>query len=320
MIISASRRTDLPAFYATWLLKRLEEGYCLVPNPLNPKQVSRVSLSPEDVDAIVFWTKNPAPLLPALPALASYAYYFQFTLTPYGRNIEPGLPPKRELIKTFKVLSRELGRHRIVWRYDPILLTSEWTGEHHVRAFAELLAELTPYTDTCVLSFVDLYQKTERNTRSLGLLPLTREKMREIAARFAAFARGTGVQLQSCAEELDLEDFGIEHGACIDKARLEKVIGRRIADTRSARKDPTQRSVCQCLASVDIGMYNTCRHLCKYCYANFSPAEVAAHATSHDPASPLLMGRLHPAAVIRDRAVTHLNFLTAQDYVESSLF
>lgn len=320
MIISASRRTDLPAFYSAWLLRRLQEGYCLVQNPLNPKQVSRVSLSPRDVDAIVFWTKNPAQILSALSKFAAYPYYFQFTLTPYGRDIEPGLPAKQDLVKTFQALSRQIGRERVVWRYDPILLTTEWNVERHARVFEEMLAELAPYTDTCVLSFVDLYRKTERNTRSLGLLPLTWDVMREIAARFATIAVGTGVRLQSCAEDLALEDFGIEHGACIDKARLERIIGRRILDTRSARKDPTQRSTCRCLASVDIGAYNTCRHLCKYCYANFSPAEVAAHAGLHDPDAPLLIGRQHPAAVVKERAVTHLEYSAAQNYVESSLF
>lgn len=320
MIISASRRTDLPAFYPAWLLRRFQEGFCLVPNPLNPKQVSRVSLAPQDVDAIVFWTKNPAPLLNALPEFAPYPYYFQFTLTPYGKNIEPGLPAKRELVETFQILSRQIGRERVVWRYDPILLTAEWNVERHARAFQEMMTELAPYTDTCVLSFVDLYRKTERNTRSIGLLSLTRDTMREIAARFADIAAGTGVRLQSCAEELDLEDFGIAHGACIDKARLETIIGRRIIDTRSARKDPTQRGACQCLASVDIGAYNTCCHLCKYCYANFSPAEVAAHAGLHDTASPLLTGQMHPAAIVRKRAVTHLQFSAAEAYVEPSLF
>ena len=210
MIISASRRTDLPAFYPAWLLRRLQEGFCLVPNPLNPKQVSRVSLSPQDVDAIVFWTKNPAPLLNALPELVAYPYYFQFTLTPYGKNIEPGLPAKRELVETFQTLSRQIGRERVVWRYDPILLTAEWNVERHARAFREMMAELAPYTDTCVLSFVDLYRKTERNTRSIGLLSLTMDTMREIAARFADIAAGTGVRLQSCAEELDLARVSIK--------------------------------------------------------------------------------------------------------------
>ena len=170
MIISASRRTDIPAFYTPWFMNRVRAGFVDAINPFNRKQVSRISLRPEDVDCIVFWTKNAAPMLPHLAELsAMYPFYFQFTITPYGHDVEPGLPDKREVIRTFQQMSQQLSKTRMVWRYDPILLNDHYTIERHLHDFAVMLEMLAPYTDRCVISFLDLYRKTERNTKLEGV-------------------------------------------------------------------------------------------------------------------------------------------------------
>jgi len=159
MIISVSRRTDIPAFYSDWFFKRLEEGFVLVRNPMNPQQVSKVSLSKAVVDCFVFWTKNPKSMLEKLPLLAGYDYYFQFTLNPYDQEIEVNLPKKAEIIKTFIELSNLIGKDRVIWRYDPILLTDKITIGDHLEYFNILAGQLGDYTRKCVISFLDQYQK-----------------------------------------------------------------------------------------------------------------------------------------------------------------
>lgn len=302
MIISASRRTDIPAFYSEWFMRRLHEGYVLVKNPFNTKQISRVSLRPEDVECFVFWTKNAAPMLRYIDELRELPCYFQFTITPYGREVEPQLPPKAEVMRTFQRLSEELGAGRVIWRYDPILLTAQHTVEWHMEQFTAMLEQLAPYTDCCVFSFLDMYQKTERNTRALGLEEISREQMEQLAAHMAAACRARGITLQSCSEAIDLSALGIGHGACIDKQRIERVTGYPI----KVKKDATQRGTCGCMKSVDIGAYNTCRHLCRYCYANFNDKLVQAQSEGHDDASPLLTGTIPPGARVSERRVEHL--------------
>ena len=156
MIISASRRTDIPAFYSEWLLNRLKEGYALVANPRNALRFSRVSLNPQTVDCLVFWTKNPAPMLPKLDEITAmgYPFYFQFTLTPYGQDIEQNLPDKKTLLQTFQALSRLLGAKRVIWRYDPVILTAQMNIEYHLQCFETFASALEGYTHRCIFSFL----------------------------------------------------------------------------------------------------------------------------------------------------------------------
>ena len=188
MIVSVSRRTDIPAFYSDWFFNRLQEGFVHGINPFNRKQVSEISLRPEDVDCFVFWTKNPAPMLDRLDLLTGYNFYFQFTLTPYGRDAEPGLPDTQELVEVFHRLSAAVGRDRVVWRYDPVFLSEKYTMDFHAAAFRQLAEILHEDTDLCVISFVDLYAKTARNTRPLALLPMEEPEMRQLAAMFGSIA------------------------------------------------------------------------------------------------------------------------------------
>ena len=303
MIISASRRTDIPARFSPWLFNRLKEGYALVQNPMNPRQISRVDLSPEAVDGLVLWTKNPLPMLSDLCRLEPYPYYFQFTLTPYGRDVEPGLPEKPRLLEGFIRLSEEIGRHRVIWRYDPILLAPGYDWEFHLRAFEEMARLLEGYAQRVVISFVDLYAKTRRSTAGLELSPPPGDgALLDFAGRLADIAGRHGFTPESCAEKIDLLPVGIRHGSCIDKALIEDLIGCRL----TASKDKNQRPECGCFESVDIGAYNTCRNGCRYCYATFNQELVERQTACFDRDAPLLCGAVGPEDVVKDREVRSL--------------
>ncbi len=284
MIISASRRTDIPAFYMPWLMNRLREGFVMTRNPMNPAQVKRISLLPEDVDCIVFWTKDPAPLLPYLSELdeAGYRYYFQFTLTPYGREVEKNLRGKQDIFQTFVQLSGHVGKHRVLWRYDPILLQGKLDEGYHLRQFEDMAKALQPYTDSVTISFVDNYAKLkEANIREA-----TDAQMHGLANSLAKIAASAGLSIRACCEKTDYTVHGIKQAHCIDRELIEKLCGHPLA----LKPDKNQRPGCGCAQSVDIGAYNTCKNGCIYCYANYSAVSVAANCWRHDPAGEFLIG------------------------------
>ena len=248
MIISASRRTDLPAYYSKWFFRRLQEGYVLVRNPVNPRQVSRVSLSPEVVDGFVFWTKNPAPMIPWLDKLPDCPYYFQVTLTPYDEQIERYLPSKRKVIlPAVRQLARQIGPERVVWRYDPVFLTERYSVDFHKKAFAQIARLLRGNTVRCVISFLDWYPPMEKRLRPLAPRPLGGDEMRELAASFGQAAAENGMRVFTCAETADLSGFGVEHGCCIDRDLLERIGGRPFAPKRI---EASARPVDVCRASI----------------------------------------------------------------------
>jgi len=287
MILSVSRRTDIPNYYSEWFMNRIRDGYLYVRNPMNPHQISQINLSPDVVDCIVFWTKNPEKMIDRLGELQGYSYYFQFTLTGYGRDIEPGLPDKRtRLLPTFKRLSEIAGKERVIWRYDPILINERYTEAYHLKAFAEIADNLSGYTEKVVISFMDFYAKTRRNTKGLNIREVNGQEMLDMAGKLAQIANRNGLKIESCAEEIDLSSVGISHGSCIDKDLLERIVGCRL----KAGKDRNQRGVCGCVESVDVGTYNTCRNGCRYCYANFSEEKVREHIAGYNVNSPLLCG------------------------------
>jgi len=289
MIISASRRTDIPAFYSDWFFKRLQEGYVLVRNPMNYHQVSKIILNPDVVDCIVFWTKNPAPMLNRIDELKDYNYYFQFTLNSYAKDIEPNVPVKdKEVIKTFLTLSSKIGRERVIWRYDPILLNEKYTIEYHLKYFEKLADHINGAFDHCVISFIDIYKKITNRIKSNSILEPSINDIDLIGKRFSEIARNRNFKIVSCAEKVDLSPYGIEHGKCIDDKLIEKIAGMPL----NIGKDRNQRSECGCVESIDIGLYNTCLHGCKYCYANFSDISVASNTSSYDANSPLLCSQL----------------------------
>lgn len=289
MILSVSRRTDIPAFYSDWFFNRIKEGYLYVKNPMNPHQVSRIDLSPDVVDCIVFWTKNPKPMLERLEELRNYQYYFQITVTGYGHGIEPGIPDKKTVVlPAFKELSQKIGKEKTIWRYDPILINETYDRMYHIRAFDAISDILNGYTEKVIISFVDLYQKTQRNTTHLKIKTMKDDEMIDIASEMAAIAKAKGMTIESCAESIDLSQAGVEHGHCIDKSLIESIIGCSL----KVKKDKNQREECGCYESVEIGTYNTCRNGCKYCYANYNDGEVKRQAALYDPDSPILCGAI----------------------------
>lgn len=303
MIISASRRTDIPAYYSQWLFNRLREGYVLVRNPMNAHQIGRISLSPDVVDGIVLWTKNPVPILGYLGELEPWHYYVQFTLTAYGRDVEPNLPSKNDiLIPAFRKLSKAVGRDRVVWRYDPIFLSDRYTMEYHCRYFRVLASKLCGYTEKCTVSFLDWYQTIAKNMEILKVKAETSGQQREIMERLAEIAGEYGLVLDTCAEAGDFEACGIRRAHCIDRERLERIGGCRL----SAKKDPNQRPECGCVESIDIGAYGTCPSGCRYCYANRSEQAAVKNSRLHNPSSPLLFGAVGAGDVIKDRRMRSL--------------
>lgn len=303
MILSVSRRTDVPNYYSDWFINRLKEGFLYVRNPMNIHQISRINLSPEVVDCIVFWTKNPANMLGKLEYLQDYAYYFQFTLTGYGRDMEPNLPEKRkELIPAFQKLSEKIGKEKVIWRYDPILLSDKYTADYHLKAFEEIAGNLAGYTEKAVISFVDLYEKTWRNTRGLGIRLATEKEMMGLAAEMARIASKYNLEIESCAEQWDFQKVGIQRGSCIDKKLIERIIGCRL----TGQKDKNQRKECGCFESVEVGAYNTCLNGCRYCYANFSDEKVKENIKLYSQDAPLLCGNIGPDDKITDRKMKSL--------------
>ena len=313
MILSVSRRTDIPNYYSEWLVRRFRAGFLCVRNPMDHHQVSRINLSPEVIDCIVFWTKNPAPMLPYLDEYRRYMYYFQFTLTGYGKDIEPGLPDKRRiLIPAFCELADRIGRDRVIWRYDPIFLSDHYTLDYHVKAFTRIAEALAGRTRRVVISFLDDYEKTKRNMKGINIQGLTKEKIRRLAHSFAVIAGRYGMEIQTCAEKIDLSEYGITHGACIDREYIEHLLGCRLR----AGKDHGQRPECRCMESVEIGSYHTCRNGCRYCYANFSDGRVQARIRDFDVDSPILCGKMEPEDRITERKMKTLreNQMTLEDY------
>ena len=303
MILSVSRRTDIPNYYSDWFINRIKEGFLYVRNPINIHQISKIDLSPEIVDCIVFWTKNPENMIARLDELKRYKYYFQFTLTGYGKDFEPNIPDKRSvLISTFKNLSDKIGKDKVIWRYDPILLSSKYTMEYHLKAFEEISGNLAGFTEKVIISFMDSYTKTQRNTAGLNIGQITNEDMYNLAGKMAQIAKKHQLKIETCAEQIDLQDIGIQHGSCIDKKLIEKIMGCKL----KVGKDKNQREECGCYESVEVGTYNTCSNGCKYCYANYSDEKVKESIKLYNPHSPLLCGTIGDNDKITDRSVKSL--------------
>jgi len=313
MIISASRRTDIPAFYSQWFINRVREGFLLTRNPFNANQIQRVSLNRRDVDVIVFWTRNPSKLMPHIPELnrMDYKYYFQYTITGYPRSIEASVPRPNIAIDTFTQLSKLIGPDKIVWRYDPILISNLVDINEHKRLFKKISGLLSGKTNRVVISFSDFYKKTERNLNSVnGLVysDITKDMsaLLDLSKYMADIAYENNMEIKSCAEHVDTSSVGIEHGKCIDEELIKNVFGISL----NGKKDKGQREECGCIKSIDIGMYNTCLHECSYCYATFNKNSVISNKKKHNVNSPFLIGEMEGV----DRA-----FLDPNE-IQSSLF
>lgn len=296
MILSASRRTDIPCYYSKWFMNRIHAGYVSTRNPMNHAQLSRIPISPDMVDCIVFWTKDAKNMLPYLDELdrIGYKYYFQFTLTPYGKTIEKNLRNKAEIEDTFAQLSKMIGKERVIWRYDPIILNNTLDISYHKMQFSRMCNKLLLYTDTVTISFVDMYSKLKTNL----VRPIIENEIAELAAFIGKTTKEHGIHAVACCEQ-GLTKYGIRQSNCIDRERIEKIIGY----TLDLKADKNQREGCGCFESLDIGAYNTCLNSCVYCYANYSESSVKSNCEKHNPKSELLIGSILDSEKITDRKV-----------------
>ena len=294
MIINTGQRTDIPAFYSEWFANRLRAGFVLVRNPYDPMSVARYRLSPDVVDLIGFCTKNPAPMFKHMDLLRPFGQYWYVTITPYGRDIEPNVPGKNTVLESFRRLSDMVGVHRIGWRYDPIFLSADWPVERHIKAFEYMARALEGYTHTAVISFIDLYEKTKRNFPGVGAV--SREDRLALGKAIIDIGERYGMTIRPCAEGEELAPYGADCSGCMTIAMYEQALQMKLKPpkTQSARK------ACACYLGGDIGAYNTCGHLCRYCYANYDAETVRANMRRHDPESPLLIGHLRPEDKVYD--------------------
>jgi hypothetical protein len=279
MIISASRRCDIPRFRFDWFLQQLEAGYVDVTNPFNAAQVRRVSLKPEDVDLLVFWTRDPRSLLAEDARLDRYPFYIMITLTGYPKILEPDIPPPVEIIQAMKAMSEKWGRKRVIWRYDPIFFSSVTDTAFHCRNFAELAAGLIGSVDRVIISIYDEYAGAKRRLSALEkkqqieVFPHTAQdgrippELKDLVAQLARIASEAGMEMRSCAEAEDFSGLGVKPGACIDGELIQELLGDKDSLSQIGSKDKNQRRNCRCVSSVDIGSYGSCRAGCVYCYA-----------------------------------------------------
>lgn len=316
MIISVSRRTDIPAFYSEWFFNRLKDGYVYVKNPMNSKQIGKVSLKKEDVDCFVFWTKNARPMMKNLDKLEGYNYYFQYTISPYKKDVEPLVQNKKLIIDNFIELSKILGKERMILRYDPIFINKDYTMEYHKIAFKKLCEKLVGYTDKCVISFIDLYQRTERNSRHLKIRKPTEAEEDELVKTFYNIAKEHNITIEMCSESRreSFEKIGVKAGKCIDSDLIAKITGNHL----KYGKDKNQREECGCVQSVDIGEYNTCIHGCTYCYANFNKDMAKKNYELHNKEGELLIGEVPLGAVIKERKIKPVSTKKKEKVVEEN--
>ena len=297
MIINTGGRTDTVQYFTPWLLKRFEEGYVYSRNPLFQNKVTRYELTPDKVDCVQFCSKNYEPILDHLqPIISRFPTYFHYTITAYGKDVEPGVPTIEKSMETLKKLSAIVGRQRLAWRYDPVLLTDNYTIDRHLETFERMAKELTPYVDRCIFSFVEMYKKVEVNMPEL--IPLSVEDMDTLARGFGEIAAKYGLYMQTCGNNGDYSRFGIHSSGCMTL----DMIGQANGIEFRKLKHKGMRQGCGCIETRDIGAYDTCLNGCKYCYANKWPQKAVENYKDHDSDSPLLLGHLKDTDVIQQGA------------------
>lgn len=295
MILNTGSRTDIPAYYSEWFYRRVREGYVLTRNPAYPEQVLRYRLDPDVVDILCFCTKNPRPMLSRLSELSRFRQFWFVTVTPYGKEIEPFVPDKRDVLRSVRDLFAAVGAKAVGWRYDPVFVTERYSVDFHLRTFRRAAEYLSGYVSSCVISFIDLYEKVRRNFPTVR--EVTKEEQERLISGFVTVGRECGIPIRTCSENAELATFGADVAGCMTKEVLEEATGCRLS-VPGSKKSP--RANCNCLLGADIGMYNTCPHGCIYCYANHDRATVEQNVRAHDPTSPFLVGGFHPGDRIVD--------------------
>lgn len=287
MILNISGRTDLCAFYSEWLMQRFKEGYVDVRNPFQPHSISRIYLNERNIDGIVFCTKNPIPMLKHLDQIP-FPYLFHVTLTPYHKDIEPFVKDKHEIVKAMQQISKKIGKEKVILRYDPIFINDTYTISYHIKAFTSLCEQLEDTIQTFVISFVDLYKNTRKHKKQANINEMKETEIRELCLAFSNIAGQHKIQIQTCAEAMDLRMYNIENKPCFDPVQLQTLFQRQIR----GKLHQGVRNNCACMETVDIGDYNCCQHLCKYCYANYDETQIQTRCQQHDPLSSVLIGTI----------------------------
>lgn len=295
MILNVSGRTDIIAFYTHWFMKRYKEGFVDVRNPFYPKMISRIYF--KDVDAILFCTKNPIPILPYIQEIKK-PILFHITMTPYKKDIEPNVPPKGNIIKAIKKLASILDKDVIYIRYDPIIINHKYNIEYHKKAFENLCTILEGYVNHIIVSFLDDYKNVRKNKYILNPKKLTKEDLKEIGLSFANSAKKHNMTIQTCFEDETLVEYGFRKEDCLSKELAYKLTKKTYKKWK-ARKEKK----CNCVEMVDIGAYNTCSHLCKYCYANYEEKEINKNREMHNTNSSLLIGTIKKEDIIKIRSI-----------------
>lgn len=295
MILNVSGRTDIVAFYTKWFMNRYREGFVDVRNPFNFQLVSRINF--QNVDAILFCTKNPIPILEYLNEIDK-PILFHVTLTPYKTDIEPNVPSKTKIIEAVKKLSNIIGIENLYIRYDPIFLSDKYNIEYHKKAFERMCLLLNGYAKQIIVSFLDDYKNVRKNKYILNYKELTENDYSEIGKSFSSSAKKYGMTVQTCFEDRNLSEYGFKIGECLSHELAFKLTGKTYKSW-TARKEKK----CNCVKLVDIGVYNSCKHFCKYCYANYDEREVNNNFSNHNPNSSLLIGELKSNDIIKERIV-----------------
>jgi len=294
MILNTGSRTDIPAYYSEWFYNRIKKGFVYTRNPYNPKLIHSYKLDPSVVDVLVFCTKNPEPMMKRLDEIAHFKQFWGITLTAYGKDIEPHVPDKHRIIECIKVLSNRFGSQSVEWRYDPIFLSDKYTKEVHLRSFEHIANKLSGSIEICVISFIDLYQKTIKNFPSVSEVCL--EDQIELIKAFVEIGKKYNIRIKTCLENKVLEDYGVDTSGCLTQSVLEKSLNQRLNITKQTQA----REGCDCLLGNDIGSYNSCGHGCVYCYANYDMKLVRENMKKHNKNSPLLIGELRSDDTIRE--------------------
>ena len=292
MILNVSGRTDIVAFYSEWFINRYKEGFIDVRNPFYPKNVSRIYF--DDVDLIMFCTKNPIPILNKIQEIKK-PIIFHVTLTPYKKDIEPNGIPKGNIIEAIKKLSNLIGIDNLYIRYDPVFLNSKYDINYHIKAFDNLCNLLDGYVKNIIISFIDYYKNVRYHLKILQIIPFTDDDYKTIGINFSNSAKKHNMTVQTCYENINLVEYGFVKQDCLSKELAYNITGKKF------KKWQARGDKCHCVEMVDIGVYNSCRHFCKYCYANYDEKKVIDNFSMHNPNSSLLIGHLNDDDIIKIR-------------------
>lgn len=288
MILNISGRTDIVNYYTPWLLNRLSEGYVYSRNPQYKNNIYKISLKKEDVDCIIFCSKNYKPIINHIDKInKSYNIICHYTITSYGNDIEPNVPSIDESIETLIELSNIIGKQRVIWRFDPIILTDEYTIDYHLQVFEKICEKIVPYVNFCIFSFVDMYKRLDVNMPEI--IPLKSEAMDVLLENLSKIAGSYDLKLQCCGSDADYTSYGINNSSCTTVNLLEDVNGVKFKNIKTANL----RKGCHCVKTRDIGAYDTCPNSCKYCYANKNPKIAIRNYKFHDKDSKLLIGKVN---------------------------